>query len=106
MAELTGRDVGVHSSMETAISQSAQLHMAACVANLPYASDSHYPYLRADVLRDPLPITDGRMRVPVGPGLGVDVDPARLAELHERWQQTGFLSWDEPGGRPVLLPRW
>jgi glucarate dehydratase len=107
MAELTGRDVGVHSSMETAISQSAQLHMAACVANLPYASDSHYPYLRADVLAgDPLPITDGRMRVPVGPGLGVDVDPARLAELHERWQQTGFLSWDEPGGRPVLLPRW
>jgi glucarate dehydratase len=107
MAELTGRDVGVHSSMETAISQSAQLHMAACMANLPYASDSHYPYLLADVHDgDPLPITGGRIRVPDGPGLGVEVNPARLAELHERWQQTGFLSWDGPGGRPIPLPRW
>ncbi|OLT09231.1 hypothetical protein BJF90_44540 [Pseudonocardia sp. CNS-004] len=105
MAELVGRDVGVHSSMETAISQSAQLQMAACVPNLPYASDSHYLYLRADVGGDPLPIVDGRMRVPTGPGLGVDVDPAQLTALHESWQETGFLSWDAPGG-PVVLPRW
>ena len=106
MAELVGRDVGVHSSMETAISQSAQLQMAACIPNLPYASDSHYMYLRSDVLGgDPLPIVDGRMRVPTGPGLGVEVDPAQLTRLHENWQETGFLSWDAPGG-PVVLPRW
>ncbi|MDT7723762.1 MAG: glucarate dehydratase [Actinomycetota bacterium] len=107
MAELLGRDVGVHSSMESAISQSAQLQMAACLANLPYASDSHYLYLQDDVLTgDPLPITGGRMQVPTGPGLGVEVDTGRLERLHKRWQDTGFLSWDEPGGHPVLLPRW
>jgi glucarate dehydratase len=105
MAELLGRDVGVHSSMETAISQSAQLQMAACLPNLPYASDSHYLYLRADVGGEPLPIVDGRMRVPTGPGLGVEVDPSQLTRLHESWQETGFLSWDAPGG-PVVLPRW
>jgi glucarate dehydratase len=105
MAELVGRDVGVHSSMETAISQSAQLQMAACLPNLPYASDSHYLYLRADVGGDPLPIVDGRMRVPATPGLGVEVDPAELTRLHEIWQDSGFLSWDAPG-RPVVLPRW
>ncbi len=105
MAELLGRDAGVHSSMETAISQAAQLQMAACLPNLPYASDSHYLYLRADVGGDPLPIVDGRMRVPTGPGLGVEVDPAQLTRLHESWQDTGFLSWDAPGG-PVVLPRW
>jgi glucarate dehydratase len=107
MAELLGRDVGVHSSMETAISQSAQLQLAACLANLPYACDSHYLYLQDDVLAgDPLPITGGRMRVPTGPGLGVAVDTGRLNGLHERWKDTGFLSWDEPGGRPMMLPRW
>jgi glucarate dehydratase len=105
MAELVGRDVGVHSSMETAISQSAQLQMAACLPNLPYASDSHYHYLRADVGGDPLPIVDGRMRIPARPGLGVEVDPAELTRLHENWQDSGFLSWDAPGG-PVVLPRW
>jgi glucarate dehydratase len=107
MAELLGRDVGVHSSMESAISQSAQLQMAACLPNLPYACDSHYLYLQDDVLTGgPLPITGGRMQVPTGPGLGVEVDTGRLERLHKRWQDTGFLSWDAPGGRPVLLPRW
>jgi glucarate dehydratase len=107
MAELLGRDVGVHSSMETAISQSAQLNLAACLPNLPYASDSHYLYLHDDVrVGDRLPIADGKMRVPTGPGLGVEVDSAQLERLHQHWQETGFLSWDDPSGRPVMLPRW
>jgi glucarate dehydratase len=107
MAELLGRDVGIHSSMETAISQAAQLQLAACVPNLPYASDSHYLYLRDDVAADgPLPIVEGALAVPAGPGLGVEVDPRALDRSHRRWQETGFLSWDDPGGRPVVLPRW
>jgi glucarate dehydratase len=107
MAELLGRDVGIHSSMETAVSQSAQLQLAACIPNLPYACDSHDLYLEADVRDgDKLPIVDGKMQVPTGPGLGVDVDRDQLEELHRRWQETGFLSWDDPGGQPVLLPRW
>ena len=93
--------------METAISQSAQLNLAACLPNLPYASDSHYLYLQDDVrVGDRLPIADGKMRVPTGRGLGVEVDSAQLERLHQRWQETGFLSWDDPSGRPVLLPRW
>jgi glucarate dehydratase len=107
MAELLGRDVGIHSSMETAVSQAAQLHLAACVPNLPYASDSHYLYLESDLRSDgPLHIDGGRMAVPAGPGLGIEVDPVALESLHRRWQETGFLSWDNPGGQPVVLPRW
>lgn len=105
MAELLGRDVGIHSSMETAVSQAAQLHLAACVPNLPYASDSHYPYLLADIA-EPLPLVHGRMQVPAGPGLGVPVDRSELDRLHRLWRETGFLSWDDPGAAPVLLPRW
>jgi len=105
MAGLLGRDVGIHSSMETAISQSAQLQLASCVANLPYACDSHYPYLDADV-GPSLAIEDGRMRVPTAPGLGVEVDVGALERLHERWQESGFLSWGIPGGRVPMLPRW
>jgi glucarate dehydratase len=107
MAELLGRDVGIHSSMESVISQAAQLHLAACIPNLPYASDSHYLYLESDLGRDgPIPITAGRMAVPAGPGLGVEVDSEALERHHQLWQETGFLSWDNPGGRAVTLPRW
>jgi glucarate dehydratase len=107
MAELVGRDVNIHSSHETAISQAAQLHAAACIANLPYAADTHYGYLGDDVIAGaPLPAADGAMPVPEGPGLGVDVDPQELDRLHARWQELGFLSWNEDDGEPVVLPRW
>ena len=107
MAELVGRDVNIHSSHETAISQAAQLHVAACIANMPYAADTHYGYLVDDVIAGaPLPAADGAMPVPGGPGLGVDVDPQELDRLHARWQELGFLSWNEDDGEPVVLPRW
>ena len=107
MAELVGRDVNIHSSHETAISQAAQLHVAACVANLPYAADTHYVYLRDDVIAGArLPATDGAMPVPAGAGLGIDVDTRELERLHARWRELGFASWDEDDGEPVVLPRW
>jgi hypothetical protein len=46
------------------------------------------------------------MPVPEGPGLGADVDRQELDRLHARWQELGFLPWDEDGGEPVALPRW
>lgn len=107
MAELTGRDVNIHSSHETAISQAAQLHAAAAIANLPYAADSHYFYLADDVAGDrPLPTAGGAMPVPDGPGLGIDVDVREVERLHARWRELGFLSWDGNDGEPVVLPRW
>lgn len=41
-------------------------------------------FLTADVLRKPLRIEGGRAWVPAGPGLGVDVDEARVVELMKR----------------------
>ncbi|MFH1264630.1 MAG: enolase C-terminal domain-like protein, partial [Planctomycetota bacterium] len=41
-------------------------------------------FLAADVLREPLKITDGTAQVPAGPGLGVRVDEAKVRELVEK----------------------
>lgn len=107
MSELLGRDVGIHSSHETGISQAAQLHMAACIANLPYAADSHHFYLDEDVVDgDQFSPVEGKMVVPVGPGLGIDVDIDNLERLHARWRKIGFMSWDNDDKEPVVLPRW
>jgi L-alanine-DL-glutamate epimerase-like enolase superfamily enzyme len=38
-------------------------------------------FLDGSILRTPLEPTDGELPVPTGPGLGVEVDPARLAAL-------------------------
>ena len=36
-------------------------------------------YAREDILTEPFPVRDGLVHVPDGPGLGVAVDPDRLA---------------------------
>jgi L-alanine-DL-glutamate epimerase-like enolase superfamily enzyme len=41
-------------------------------------------FLTADVLAKPLAITGDVARVPIGPGLGVDVDESKIRELRER----------------------
>jgi L-alanine-DL-glutamate epimerase-like enolase superfamily enzyme len=38
-------------------------------------------FLDASILREPLLVEDGALRVPAGPGLGVEVDPARIEAL-------------------------
>lgn len=107
MAELLGLDVAVHSSMESAVSQTAQLHLAACLPNLVYASDTHYPHVAEDICTGgKLEIKKGQLAVPTGPGLGVEIDQKQLQKLHERWQKTGYVSWSPKGNGPVTLPRW
>ncbi len=38
-------------------------------------------FLTADVLRQPLAIRDGKIELPTGPGLGIEVDEAKVMEL-------------------------
>jgi L-alanine-DL-glutamate epimerase-like enolase superfamily enzyme len=38
-------------------------------------------FLTADVLKHPLTVKDGKMEVPAGPGLGVEVDEAKVRKL-------------------------
>ena len=41
-------------------------------------------FLTADVLKQPLAVTNGTIEVPKGPGLGVEVDEAKVVELANR----------------------
>jgi L-alanine-DL-glutamate epimerase-like enolase superfamily enzyme len=41
-------------------------------------------FLGETILKEPLVVKDGRIRIPKGPGLGVDVDEAKLTELSAR----------------------
>lgn len=112
MAETYGFDLGMHSGSELGISQSVQLHVAAAVPNLAqaYAPDTHYPHLVDDIIvGGKLPIVDGAMRVPDGPGLGVELDRDKLATYHELYNEQRFSTWTQdpfdPGRMPVI-PRW
>lgn len=80
-AKAYGFDIAVHSLFETGIGTAANLHLAAALPQIRHANDCGLHVLAADVVEPgPLAIEHGRMRVPDGPGWGVTLNRAALAE--------------------------
>lgn len=63
---------------ESGIATAAVLHMAAAVPSLDWGVSLTSQYLAEDVLVSPLVFAQGHAQVPDGPGLGVEVDEARV----------------------------
>ena len=105
VCETMGLGVAVHSSGELGIQLATMLHMGAVVPNLGYAADAHYHHLVDDVIEGgPMPYEDGAIRVPDGPGLGVKLDRAKLAQYHELFRELGGYPYDRDPGRPGWYP--
>ncbi len=63
--------LGMHSDRELGISTAAMLHLAAAMPYMAYAPDSHYHDQIDDVITNPFKYEKGCLRLPEGPGLGV-----------------------------------
>ncbi|MBT5432100.1 MAG: enolase C-terminal domain-like protein [Alphaproteobacteria bacterium] len=96
-----------HSAGELGIGQAAYLHMAAACQALPFALDTHITELGGEVIKDGvIALTDhGTMKVPTGPGLGVELDPDRFAAAKEAYQKLGDKSvYEEDTARAGVIP--
>lgn len=114
IAEAFGWGLSMHSNNHAGVSMAAMIHCAAATPAFAYAADTHYVWLPPDadvIAGEKLPITGGCMRVPDGPGLGVTLDPDKLARAHERYVRCGVRDRDdastmrrfEPGWEPTLF---
>lgn len=74
LAESAGVPCVFHCAHDFGLKTAAMLHVCGATANFPLASDCTYYGLVEDILVEPHAIVDGKMRVPRGPGLGVEVD--------------------------------
>jgi len=63
---------------ESGIGSAAVLHLAAALPSLDWGVSLTSQYLGEDVLAKPLAFSDGHVQVPSGPGLGIEVDEARV----------------------------
>ena len=91
ICELYGLGISMHSNSHLGISLLAMTHLAACVPNLTYACDTHYPWQEEEVIvGGRVPIVGGAVAVPRQPGLGVELDRAALATLHEQYKACGI----------------
>ncbi len=73
----------VHSSGELGIQLASMLHLGAALPNLGFAADAHYHHLtrRHHRRRQAANTSTARSPCPRGPGLGVEVDREKLAQL-------------------------
>jgi len=96
-----------HSAGELGIATAAYLHLAASMPALPHAADTHALELAGDVVKPGvIGLTDhGTMRVPDGPGLGVELDPDRFAAAAEAYRRQGDQSvYAEDAARKGVIP--
>ncbi|WP_210439078.1 glucarate dehydratase family protein [Nocardioides xinjiangensis] len=90
ITEVWGLGLSMHSNSHLGVSLAAMVHLAAATPNLTYACDTHYPWKTQDVVAgDALAFAGGSVAVPTSPGLGVELDRDKLAELHELYLSCG-----------------
>ncbi|CAH0058016.1 unnamed protein product [Clonostachys solani] len=93
-----GMRLSMHSNSHLGISLAAMTHLASATPNLDYACDTHWPWKRRDedVIADgALKWADGALVVPTTPGLGVELDRAKLAQLHQNYLDCGLTKRDD-----------
>jgi glucarate dehydratase len=95
------RGISVHSSGELGIQLATMLHLGAALPNLSFAADAHYHHLTDDILQGgKMKYVDGKIALPKGPGLGVELDRAKLDEYAALYRQTGGYPYDRDPERP------
>ena len=98
LCETFGLGLSMHSNSHLGVSLLAMTHLAAATPGLTYACDTHYPWQHAEdeILQGGrVPIVNGAVRVPDGPGLGVELDRDALARGRERYERCGYRSRDD-----------
>jgi glucarate dehydratase len=102
-----GRGLSMHSNSHVGVSLMAMAHVAAAIPNLTYACDTHYPWQSDEIL------TGGRIKFDNGaiaignePGLGVELDRAMLAQLHENYLRCGLTERNDEVEMQKVQPGW
>ena len=68
-------------SPSSSIGTAAAVHLACAVPNVDWGVSLTNMYLAEDIVHRPIAIADGKVALPDGPGLGVEVDEAALARF-------------------------
>ncbi|TDO52567.1 glucarate dehydratase [Kribbella sp. VKM Ac-2527] len=96
ICETFGMGLSMHSNSHLGVSLAAMTHLAAATPNLTYACDTHYPWKTEDLIKPGvLDFVGGSVRVPSGPGLGVELDEDAVGRLHEQYLSCGIRGRDD-----------
>ena len=107
ICETFGRRLSMHSNSHLGISLAAMVHLGAAIPQLSYALDTHYPWQSDEVITaGRFQFEDGAVAVPQEPGLGVELDRATLAKLHQNYLDCGLTKRDDEIEMQKVQPGW
>ena len=78
IAETLGVHCAVCSSASTGLLTAAMIQTAAALPALTHGLHISTTHIDAGVLKEPFDMSDGLLRLPLGPGIGIEVDRAKL----------------------------
>ena len=105
VCETFQQEISMHSSGELGIQLATMLHLGAVLPALTFDADAHYHHLRDDVIvGGKMAYENGGIAVPDGPGLGVTLDPDRVARYAEAFEKQGGYPYDRDPARPGWFP--
>ncbi|MAQ84224.1 MAG: glucarate dehydratase [Maritimibacter sp.] len=107
ICRIWGLGLSMHSNSHLGISLAAMTHLAAATPNLTYDCDTHQPWQTDEVIEGgKLPIVDGAVAVPEGPGLGVTLDRAELKRLNGNFEALEYRTRDDATEMRKHWPDW
>jgi glucarate dehydratase len=101
--------MSLHSDRELGISTAAIVHLASAQPMISHAIDSHLPEQNGEVIATPFRFENGCLKVPEGPGLGVELDPEQVDRYHRLYLAHGErdeFQDEQRGGWRAFLPVW
>jgi len=107
VAEAGGLKASCHSSPgELGIATAAQLHLVTATPNFLEPVDSAYVKMlppSEDIITNPFVYQNGTLKVPEGPGLGVEIDEEKCDKARRRYD-TELDKWQHVIGRDPRVP--
>lgn len=98
---------GSHSNNHFDVSLAMFTHVGAAAPGTITALDTHWIWQDGQGLTTAPPqIRDGAIAVPTTPGLGVELDPDRLATAHELYLKHGLGARDDATAMQYLIKDW
>jgi len=109
-AEIHNLGFWLHSTAEAGVSMAAYLHIAASSPHIIHPSQGTYEHLADDIIiGSKHKFREGSVRVPDGPGLGVELDEEKVRIYHENFLRSGeqgFAGYNPIREADVQRPKW
>ncbi len=98
---------GSHSNNHFDVSLAMFTHVAAAAPGNITAIDTHWIWQDGQRLtREPFPIVQGQVPVPMQGGLGVEIDMVEVEKAHDIYKSLGDGARDDSIGMQFLIPGW